>query len=630
MIMKNKANTTSLSEQVKYHKDLYYQGKPEISDSEYDLLEEKLKIEDPKNPVLARVGSKPIGSNKVRHDYKMLSLDKTYKIDDLLKWRNENEVVSTFKIDGVSCSLIYENGKLVLAKTRGDGSIGENITNKVAYISTIPKKIKNTKRIEIRGELYCIEEKFFKLREEMEKRGLDKPSSQRNIVAGLISRKENLELSKYLDFQAFELISASIDLSKEVDKFKFLSELSFIIPDYVDHKNKKSIDIEIKRAKDFMSKGEYLIDGIVFTYNDLRLHNTLGETAHHPRYKMAFKFQGESKVTQIKDIIWSISRNGIYTPIADVEPVKLGGASISRVTLHNYGLVRQYNLKSGDKIEIIRSGEVIPKFLSVVESSKNRIKLIENCYYCETKIKTVDIRLICPNNKCLGIIKEEILNFIKKVGINDLSSKRLDELITNNLVKDFSDLYKIKIEDLVQIDKVKDTLASKLVNSIQKSKDVDLATFLASLGISGGAYNKCEKIVQSGFNSLEKIKTLTKDQLIEVDSFAEKSATDFLKSLKSKSSIIKKLENVGFIFEEIEKTQTALTDKKICITGSLSEKRSVIEKSIRDAGGIVVTSVTKKIDLLLCNDTESSSSKFTKAKQLEIEIISESDLKKLL
>jgi len=619
-----------LEDKIVYHKALYYQGRPEINDNDYDKLEDELKQIAPGSPALEIVGTVVTNNAKVKHDTKMLSLNKTYKVDELIAWKAEHDIVSMFKIDGVSCSLIYEDGKLVVAKTRGDGTAGENITSKVVWTNSVPKDISCKNRLEVRGELYCTESDFFHLSDEMVSIGLEKPSSQRNIVAGLIGRKENLELCRYLTFKAFELIDDVADFKTEIDKHNELIKNEFSVLDIFLHKNSKDIEKSIEDAKNFMAEGDFQIDGLVCAYNNLSLHRELGETAHHPRYKMAFKFMGESKETTIEEIVWQVSRNGILTPVCNVTPVELSGAKISRVTLHNYGLVRQYELKPGDRIEIIRSGEVIPKFLSVIKDSGNEFSIPTECPSCSEKVEIEDIRIVCKNDKCPAVVSGTILNFIEKIGIEDLSSKRLDEMINNKLISSVDDLYKIKADQLLELDKVKDKLANKLIASIDKSKSADLITFLSALGISGGAYNKCEKVVRAGFDTIDKLKAMTSKKLMEVDSFAEKSSVDFVASLNEKFPLVDELLKLGFSFEEVVKAETEITDKKICITGSLTEKRSVIESRIREAGGITVSSVSKNTDLLLTNETEAKSSKYKKAESLGIKIISEEGLKELL
>lgn len=620
----NAALIKDLENQIIRHKNLYYQGRPEISDFEYDEIEERLKSIDPLNPVLEIVGSKMFLGEKIAHDKKMLSLNKTYKLDELLRWMDKEEVISTFKIDGSSCSLIYENGKMQLAKTRGDGSFGENITSKILFIYHVPKIVEKKISFEVRGEVFCSEENFIHLSQKMESMGLERPSSQRNIVAGLLGRKENIELNEYLSFQAFDLISDDIKFQTEKEKFQILMQLGFETPEFYLNNCKQDLENRIEEAKEFMSNGNYLIDGMVFSFNKMSLHEELGETAHHPRYKMAFKFQGETKTTRLKSISWQVSRNGTLTPVGNVAPVELSGAKVSRVTLHNYGLVRQFNLKQGDEIEIVRSGEVIPKFLGVITASDNEFLIPQICPSCGEKVFIEDIRLVCRNLSCPDKVKDEILNFIQKIGIEDLSSKRLEELIKANLITDIPSIYKLTTDQLLTMDKVKDKLANKIIENIEKSKQTDLVTFLSSLGINGGAFNKCEKIVDNGYDSIDKIMNLTVEKLTEIESFAEKSAKDFIESLDSKKDLVKNLLASGVQI----KSKHVIADSKIlgikfCITGSLSMKRSDLEKMIKSNGAIAVSSVTKNTDYLITNDVESSSSKYKKAKELNIPIISE-------
>ncbi len=621
-----------LEEEILKNKNLYYAGKAEISDEEYDKLEEELKVIDPNNYVLSIVGTTAFSTEKVEHDHKMLSLNKTYKVEELIKWMSSHELVGTYKVDGSSCSLIYIEGKLDIAKTRGDGKFGENITNKVFYIDSIPKTINiENPKVEIRGEIYCTEENFINLSEYMDELGLDKPSSLRNIVAGILGRKENIDLSKYLSFQAFELISEDESfIETEKQKFEILESLKFRTPNYKFMKSEKDVKAFLEDTQNFMDNGNYLIDGTVFTYNKVSLHKKLGDTAHHPRYKMAYKVQGETKEAVLNSISWQVSRNGILTPVANIEPVEISGAKISRVTLHNYGMVKVNNLKEQDIIKIVRSGEVIPKFLEVIKGSKEEFKVPANCPSCEQEVKEVDIRLICENNRCPAQVKDNILNFIQKIGIEDLSSKRLEELIKTGMVSSIEDLYQLTEEKLMILDKVKEKLASKLISSINESKKVDLVTFMASLGINGGAYNKCEKIVDAGIDTIEKMKELTVEKLQNIDSFAEKSSTDFLNSFKSKISLVDKLIEEGFNFTVKEKIESKISGQKFCITGSLTMKRSVLQKLIKENSGLAVTSVSKETNYLITNDIESSSSKFKKAKELNIPIINEETFLKML
>ena len=621
---------SQLEKSILHHKKLYYQGKPEISDDKYDSLEAQLKKLSPRSPILQAVGTATLSGKKIKHETKMLSLAKVYSMEELLDWADNRELVSTYKIDGVSCSLIYEKGVLKLAKTRGNGMIGENITEKVIWMESVPKHIPEKSKIEIRGELYCDKKSFLTLSDEMKSIGLERPSSQRNIVAGLMGRKENITLCQYMDFKAFELISHTLNFKTEWEQSKHIKKLGFQVPNMNLHQNKDDIKKTIKKSQKFMDTGDYQIDGLVFSLNDIELHNSLGETAHHPRYKMALKFVGESKQTTLKKITWSVSRNGILTPIGEVVPVTLSGAQISKVSLHNYGLVKEHLLKSGDVIEIIRSGEVIPKFLSIIKPSSEQFALPEKCPECQCPVEIRDIRLYCNNKNCHAKIKESILHFIRNIGIDDISSKRLEEMMKKGFVSTISDLYRLNKEDFLKLDKTKETLAEKFVKTLRKSKKCDLATFLSSLGIQGGGKTKCEKIIDNGYDDIEKILELNQAELEQVESFAQKSAHEFLESLQSKKGTIRELIKMGFEFEKKIRKVSPVTNKKLCITGSLTRKRTLIEKEIKNAGGIVVSSVSKNTDILVTNDTDSVSSKFIKAKKLDIPIVNEQKLFEML
>lgn len=617
---------------ILHHKELYYRGKAEISDEAFDKLENELKKIDPENPILKLVGHMQIDTNlKVAHQRKMLSLEKTYNEDDLIKWIGKEDVISVYKIDGSSCSLIYKNGHLDMAKTRGDGQFGENITKKAMFIADIPKAIPTQEEIEVRGEIFCIEVNFFHLSSEMEKMGLEKPSSQRNIVAGLLGRKENIQLASFLSFKAFDLISDE-KFKKEHDKLDKLKKLGFELPEFEIHSSKKEVEKRILDAKDFMVKGDYLIDGLVFVYDDLKLHSELGETSHHPRYKMAFKFAGDTKVTEIQEIEWGVSRNGILTPVALVSPVELSGAMISRVTLHNFGLVKNYELKQGDKIEIIRSGEVIPKFLGIVEKSKNKFLYPTQCPSCESKLTIQDIWLFCENEICPAKVKEEILNYIQKSGIDDLSDKRLEEMINKGLVERIPDLYRLKVEDFLLLDKVKDKLANKMFENIQKTKEQTLAQFISAIGVEGVSIAKSEKIIAQGYNTIDKIMSLTLEKMQNIEGFAEKSSQSFLQSLSKRKKLVEELLDLGIKIkaDEINTGEGPLKDMKFCITGELSMPRGEFEKLIKKNGGVMVSSVSKNTSYLVTNETDSSSSKFVKAKQLNIPVVSEDQLLKMI
>ena len=612
-----------LEESILRHKTLYYQGVPTISDEEFDALEESLKILDPKNPVLSHVGHLKEGGKKIRHAYKMLSLNKVYDINKLFDWQKDRKVMCSYKLDGSSCSLVYVGGKLNIAKTRGDGIQGENIIQKVLFIKNIPKSISFKETFEVRGEIVCREQNFIQLCDEMEEGGLDRPSSQRNIVSGSLSRKEMPFLCRHFSFFAFEFFSENLKVDTEMDRVNTLKDLSFCLPQHSFLKERKHLKEYVDMAQKQMSRLDILTDGLVFSFNDLLLHKELGETAHHPRYKMALKFQGEVAETKIESIKWSVSRNGFVTPIAEVNSIKLSGAVISRVSLHNFGMIKAFRLKEGDIIKVVRSGEVIPKFLEVIRPSKGKFLYPDKCPSCKSKLKEETIRLICLNKRCPHQQREQILHYIQKIGIENISVKRVEEMLDKKIIKDIPSLYDLTEEKLKKLNAVKETLISKYLQTIEKSKTVELSGFLSALGIMSGGQNKCEKIVKAGNDSIEKIFSLTKQRLLKVESFAEKSAEIFLKSLKEKTTLIQSLLKKGVSIKKHEIKKGSLFGKKICVTGKLSRSRAEIEKQIIAQGGSFETSVSSKTSFLVCNDKLSTSSKIKKAKQYKVPVITE-------
>jgi len=471
----------------------------------------------------------------------------------------------------------------------------------------------------------------------MKKLGLNPPQSKRNIVAGLMSRKEQIQLTTFLSFKAFDLLCGDLLLEKEHKKLELLKSMGFIVPKYEFHSREK-LNLEIlQHFKKFMQEGDYQIDGVVFIYNDLRLHEQLGSTAHHPRYKIAFKFQGLTARTTIQQICWGMSRNGILTPVALVTPTQLSGAVISRVTLHNAGMLNDFDIAIGDEIEILRSGEVIPKFQSILKKGSNHCYIPSECPFCRSKLSLEEIRLKCLNVECSEKRFYEFLYYIQQSGIEDLSEQRLREILDKKLIVQLRDLYLLKEDDFLQLDKVKEKLASKLWRSIQNSKKISLKKFMTSIGPSGVSSVKIEKCIAAGFRTLDQFLSCSIEELCTIDGFAEKSARDLIDSLNEKKELIAELLAVGIEVQHEEsfdnkQNQEKLTLKDInfCITGELSSPRKLIEGKIKDLGGKIQSSVTSKTHILITNETNSTSSKFLKAKELNLKILTEEQLEEFI
>jgi DNA ligase (NAD+) len=630
-----KEKISELAEQILMHKRKYYAGEPIISDADYDQLEAQLSKLAPEHPVLKLVGAETSENEKASHNPPMLSLAKTYDFDELMSWVKDRDILATLKLDGVALSVVYVNGAFHLAKTRGNGIQGEDVTQKIRWVDSCLPRIDNAEgTLEVRGELYCSETQFSRLFNEMESLGLEKPSNPRNIVAGVLGRKQYAELARFFEFSPFEVVFLESGLKTkfrtDFEKFNWLKKQGFKVGDVELLHNKDEIQKYLDKAKEFMTEGDVGIDGVVFSYNDLRLHEELGATSHHPRYKMSFKWQGQTARSHITSFKWLTSRFGAVTPVAVIEPVVLSGAKITNVTLHNASYVKLFNLKIGDEIEIIRSGEVIPKFLRVSQAVDGVYALPKQCPSCHGSLAYDDVRLLCYNSeKCPAQHIQALLNWISSAEIDSLSIKRLQEMLNLKLVHHVSDLYKLEIEDLLKLPLTKEKMAKKLYDSIQKTKHLPLVNFLTGLGINGMGKASWELVLET-FETLEAIQKARFEEIIAISGFAEKTANQLITGMQNKRSDIEKLFAVGVHPSAYKKKMISsyvpLKGQTFVITGALSRPREEIEKIIEDAGGKVVGAVSKKITAVITEERDSTSAKAKKARELGIPFWSELQL----
>lgn len=624
---------TQLAAVIMHHKRLYYAGKPEISDAAYDKLEQELRELDPHHPALQYIGTEPTSTaRRVAHDKPMLSLNKTYKVEDLLSWMGKEAIVGSPKVDGNSLSLIYEKGELKVAKTRGDGRVGEDVSEKVRWIAECPPRLDKPISCEVRGEIYCSTHAFAGLVTEMLKRGLERPTNPRNIVAGLLGRKVHFDLCHFFQFFAFDALGPEVDkvLKTETEKYAWLSQRGFQVLAHDLITDEESLLQFLETMRRRMAEDEIAYDGAVFAYERLALQQQLGSTSHHPRYKLSFKWPGQTAEAEIERIEWATSRLGIVTPVAVIKPVYLSGATITNITLHNAEHVSAYNLKAGDKIEIIRSGEVIPKFLQVITAKPGSYSWPRQCPSCLQTLEFDGVRLKCPNeDECPAQRAGFILNWIRAASIDDLSDKRLEQMVQAGLLEDLSDLYRLEVSDFLKLPATKEKMAQKLYDNIQKSRELPLAHFLNGMGIEGAGLRTWEKLIEH-FHNLDTILAADAQTIAEIDGFAAKSAEQIVEGLKKRRSLIKKLLKVG-VKPLLPKRRHApgegpLAGKQFVITGALSRSREEIEKLIRDAGGKASSSVSKNTFALVTGEPDSNSSKMKKAKELSIPIWTEEQL----
>lgn len=634
--MSSTSRIAELAAEIRRLKRLYYMEASDTPDAVYDAMEDELRRLDPTNEVLSLVGTDFLSGERVAHQSPMLSLDKTYSVDELHAWVASRPVVGSLKLDGLAISLVYEDGVLSMAKTRGDGVMGEVVTQKIRHASSVLKKLPLAGGAEVRGEVCLSKDNFELLAAEMETRGLARPTSPRNIVAGIFSRKGHEDLGRYLTFFAYDISAPALSLEKETAKFAWLEKSGFVTPSPILIQSKEELVSFLGAAESLLKDGPYGMDGAVFSFEDLSLHESLGSTGHHPRYKIAFKWQGEIAESEILGIAWETSRFGILTPVANVSPTYLSGAMITNVTLHNAEHVRLYNLKKGDVVWIVRSGEVIPKFLGVHKSAEGSHILPSACPSCESVTEFDGVRLKCSNTtSCPAQSSGAILNWIKVMKIDDLSDKRLEALIEAGLVSSIPDLYRLASHEGVASKILGPKMFAKITKRIEDAKTPPLTLFLKGLGILGLGATLFEKLL-AVHPTLSAVLSLSEADIMAVDGFGAKNASSLVSSLIEKKPLIDELFSVGVNPREVEAVSDAasgdgrLAGMTIVITGALSRPREEIERAIKAVGGKISSSVSKTTSVLLTNEQDSNSSKAKKARELGVRMMSEEEFERLL
>ena len=617
-----------LAAKIEAHRIAYARGEPQLSDFEYDALEEQLRQLDPQHPLLQKAGIEVTAAAKAVHAVPMLSLQKTYRTRELLSWVGAREIVGTLKIDGNSLSLVYQHGKLQVAKTRGDGQRGENVTAKSEYIDAVPANIADNRHLEVRGELYCDTAKFYTLAAEMEALALPRPLSPRNVVAGLLGRKEHHQLVRHFSFTACDLLyyDDSAVLVTEMDKLASLTALGFVLPQPQLLTSPAAIEAYLEQVREKIATDEIPLDGAVFSFNSLAYARELGNTTHHPRSRLAFKWQGETAVARIDNIVWDTSRFGIVTPVAEIEPVFLNNASIRRVTLHNFANVKLYKLKRGTTIKIVRSGEVIPKFLAVVQEGEGELAIPSTCPSCATTLQDDGVRLLCPNNDCPAQRLRALLNWVRCAEIRDLSEKRLAAMMELGLVKSIPDLYRLTQDDLLRVPLTGERLARKLHAAITASKKLPAARLLSGLGIRGGGRATWNALLQVA-PTIEALLALSAAEISVIDGFAEKSAQQIYQGLQTRRTLLNELLALGV--EVIVPPTLPSHDQpqqKYVISGALSQPRAFYQALIEKHGATMATSVSAQTTAVVTANLESNSSKVKAARKLNVPLISEQEL----
>jgi len=650
-----------LREEIKHHEKKYYiDNDPQISDYEFDLLVKKLeelekqfpKLITPESPT-QRVGEQPLeGFVSIQHRTPMLSLDNCYSVEELREFEGriqkllpskKIEYVTELKIDGLGISVFYREGKFDQAVTRGDGLRGDDVTANVKTIRSIPLEISNPKEIEVRGEIYLPFRSFEKINKEREKKGEPLFANPRNAAAGSLRTLDPREVaSRQLDLFLYYIFVEGKEMPTQWENLKMLQELDFKTNPIARHCT--HLDEVISFYEEWQEKRDnldYDVDGVVVKVNSTDQRKFLGFTAKFPRWAISFKFPARQATTRVKDIIIQVGRTGALTPVAILEPVQLSGITISRSTLHNEDEIKRKDIRIGDTVLIERSGDVIPHVVSVMKEKRTgkEKKLVwpSSCPVCHSSTFRPEGEAIsrCVNPSCPAKIKESILHFAwrRAMNIEGLGEALVNQLLEEKLIQKIPDLYKLKHEDLVRLERMGPKSSQNLLDEIEKTKQTNLDRLIYALGIRFVGERTAQALA-SHFKNLENLAKASSKELIQIEDVGPKVAESIVFFFKQPENIelIERLKeaSLNFSFREADRREgLPLAGQTFVLTGSLeSLTREEAAELIEAAGGTVSSSVSSRTDYVIVG--ESPGSKLTKAKKLGIRTIEEKDFLKLI
>lgn len=641
---------------LNYHSQLYYvEDRNEITDYEYDMLQQELKGLEEQFPQFVRsdsptqrVGGKAISIfEKVTHRVQMGSLQDVFSfeqvrsfIETVRQTVDKPQFVVEPKIDGLSVSLEYHNGELAIGSTRGDGFVGEDVTSNLKTVKSIPIKInEELPLIEVRGETYMPRNVFLKLVKEQEDNDEQPFKNPRNAAAGSLRQKDpKIAAKRKLDIFVFNVQQIEgKELTSHKESLDYLKTLGFkTIPDYKRVSTADEVIGCIKAIGEKRFDLPFDIDGVVIKVDDFRQREILGATAKVPKWAVAYKFPPEEKTSKLLDIELNVGRTGAITPVAVFEPVFLAGTSVSRATLHNQDFIREKNISVGDIIKVRKAGDIIPEVLGSVEKHGNGVfTLPECCPVCGTKLvkSEEEAAVRCPNVECPAQIFRSIVHFASKgaMNIDGLGPQIVHTLLDNKLITSVADLYTLSENKLLQLDNFKEKSVNNLLNAIEKSKSNSLDRLVFGLGIRNIGQASA-KLLCDKFGDLDNIMNASAEQISEIDGFGGVMAQSVYNAFHEEHMIelIKRLKECG-INTKYEKIQIddRFAGKTFVLTGTLPTlKRSEAKALIEKYGGKASGSVSKKTDYVLAG--EEAGSKLDKAQQLGIEIITEEQFKDMI
>ncbi len=634
---------------------------PTITDQEYDSLIRELIELEKKYPsfVLENSPTKKVGGvvsarfTKVKHDIPMMSLSNVFNEEEISLFderiRKENiipEYVCELKIDGLSVALKYKNGVLFKAATRGDGIYGEDITNNVKTINSIPLVLKEKLDIEVRGEIFMSEKTLKDLNKERKRQGLQLFQNTRNAAAGSIRQLDSsITAKRKLDCILYYLVSPSkYNVKTQYEALNFIKDLGF----HVSENNKIVNNISeilkyIYNIGNLRKKIEFGIDGVVIKLNSFYDQENIGYTSKHPKWATAYKFPAEEVITRLKDIKYTVGRTGKITPNAILDPVIVMGSTVSRATLHNYNYIKDKDIRIGDYVVLIKAGDVIPAVKEVKferrSGSEKKSTMISLCPICNSKLEKskTDIDYFCLNKSCPAREIKKLVHFVSKDGMNieGFGENLVEDFYNYDLIKTFSDIYKLKEkkDKLIDIEGFGEKSVSNLINNIEQSKKNSFEKILYSLGIEHVG-KVTAKILAKVYNNIDNLINDDAKNISSINNVGEIIAESIKKYFSIQKNIleIENLKKQGVNFKYITGENTInekILNKKFVITGTFKEyTRDVLKEKVESSGGIVTDTVTSKTDYLLLGDMPGS--KYDKAIELKIKIIKENEIENIL
>jgi len=660
-----------LRKEIRHHEHRYYVlDDPEISDLEFDKLVKRLQELERQHPELVtpdsptqRVGGQPAAMfPKVRHSVPMISLDNTYSVDELrgfdrrvheLSGRSAVDYVAELKLDGLSMALTYEDGVLAHGVTRGDGVTGEEVTPNVRTIRAVPLRLDpsklgafgNTKRLEVRGEVVMPLKAFAKLNAEREAAGEPRFANPRNAAAGTMRQLDSrIVAQRQLDIYLYQaLVNGRAPLPEHWKVLDALSRMGFKVNPR--RQLCHSFDELLEYIREWESKREalgYEIDGVVVKVNDTRLWEELGSTAKSPRWAVAYKYAARQATTVVKDIRAQVGRTGTLTPVAVLEPVDVGGVTVSRATLHNMDEIERLGVKIGDSILIQRAGDVIPQVVKVVKHTPEgrEFRMPGKCPVCGGEVFRAEgeVAYRCVNVACPAQLKESLLHFAgrRAMNIDGLGDALVDQLVDKGLVRDVGDLYSLTQEQLENLERIGPKSARNFLDEIGRSKKAELGRVIYAIGIRFVG-ERTGQLLADHFESLGKLMRATSEELMEVGEVGPKVAQAIGKFFEEKRNVavLEKLRKAGVRFEVSPTERRAargegrLSGKQFVLTGTLSNySRDEAARMIEQAGGRVISSVSKKTDFVVVGADPGS--KLDKARALGVKTLDEAEFLKLV